>query len=163
MKKNPSWERSKKASRSAGVLSWVDSGNAVGILVSWHGKVRRRPPPRKEAPRAFSLHHDPTGHGRTVNRTLIGVGSGILERHRVAVLGPGHHHAVPEDLRGQARRLDRVRARGVPGPRDAVARRDRVHGGVGAAVVGTPKEDIPHRDLADRSTTAPTAPAPPPP
>src|SRR6185295_661145 len=31
MKKNPSWERSKNASRSSGVLSWVGSGKAVGI------------------------------------------------------------------------------------------------------------------------------------
>src|SRR5258705_4615119 len=148
MKKKPSWERSKKASRSTGVLSWVGSGEAVGILVSWPGKVRRRPPPRKEAPRAFSLHHDPPGHGRTVNRTLVGVGSGIPQRHRVAVVGPGHYHAVPEDIPRQAGRLDAVRARGIPGPRDALARRDRVHGGVRAAVVDTPEEDIPHRDLA---------------
>src|SRR6266508_4121864 len=159
MKKNPSWERSKKASRSAGVLSWVDSGNAVGILVSWPGKVRRRPPPRKEAPRAFSLHHDPPGHGRPVNRTLVRVGSGIPERHRIAVVGAGHYDAVPEDLRRQTRRLDRVRARGVPGPRDALARRDRVHGRVRAAVVGTAEEDIPPRHRADRAPpTAPTTP-----
>src|SRR5881296_352506 len=117
MKKNPSWERSKNASRSSGVLSWVDSGKAVGIAFpspeKWGGRLLqgRRPP-------LPLLNDDPPGHGRPVNRTLVGVGSGIPERDRVAVVGPGHHNAVPEDLRGHTRRLDRVRARGVPGPRD---------------------------------------------
>src|SRR5207249_6258443 len=96
------------------------------------------------------LDYDPPGHGRSVNRTLVGVGSGIPERDRVAVIGPAHHHAVPEDLRGHARRLDGVRARGIPAPGDAVACRYRVHSGVLGAVVGTSEEDVAHQDVADR-------------
>src|SRR4029077_15346352 len=80
----------------------------------------------------------------------------IPERHRIGVVGPRHHHAVPEDVR-DAGRLDAVRARGVPGPRDAFASGDGVHGGVLASVVDTPEEDIPHRDIADWSTAAPAA------
>src|SRR6184192_2371833 len=149
MKKNPSWERSKNASRSSGVLSWLGSGKAVGIAFpspeKWGGYLLqgRRPPP-------LLLDDDPPGHGRPVNRTLVGVGSGIPKRDRVAVAGPAHHHTVPEDLRDRAGRLDAVRARGVPGPGDAVARRDRIHGGVRGSVVGTSQEDVAHQDVADR-------------
>src|SRR5438034_9567311 len=89
MKKNPSCERSKNASRSSGVLSWLGSGKAVGIASPaserWGGCLLqgRRPPP-------LLLNNDPPGHGRPVNRTLVGVGSGIPERDRVAVVGPAH-------------------------------------------------------------------------
>src|SRR5437899_1360835 len=45
MKKNPSWERSKNASRSSGVLSWLGSGKAVGIAFpspeKWGGYLLR--------------------------------------------------------------------------------------------------------------------------
>src|SRR5207247_5025903 len=103
------------------------------------------------------------GQRRHVDRPVVAVGSGIPEGHRIRLVGPAHDDAVPEDLRGHAGRLDGVRARGVPGPRDALARRDRVHGGVLAAVVRTPEEDVPHRDLADRARAASPAPPPPPP
>src|SRR2546425_4745729 len=150
MKKNPSWERSKNASRSWGVLSWLGSGKAVGIAFpspeKWGGCLLqgRRPPP-------LLLDDEPPGHGRPVNRTLVGVGSGIPERDCVGVVGPAHHHAVPEDLRDRAGRLDAVRARGIPDPGDAVARRDRVHGGVRGSIADTPEEDVPHGDVADRA------------
>src|SRR5205809_7141153 len=148
MKKNPSWEASKKASRSSGVLSWLGSGKAVGIASPaperWGGCLLqgRRPPP-------LLLNDNPAGHGRPVDRTIVGVCSGRPERPRVAVVRPAHRHAVPEDLRGHAGRLDGVRPRGVPGPGDAVARRDRVHGGARASVVDTSEEDVPHGGVAD--------------
>src|SRR2546426_4865476 len=40
----------------------------------------RSPPP-------LLLDDDPPGHGRPVNRTLVGVGSGIPKRDRVGVVG----------------------------------------------------------------------------
>src|SRR5207244_10876386 len=58
-----------KASRSAGVLSWVDSGKAVGIECPSPEKwgecllQGRRPP-------LFLLNDDPPGHGRPVNALL---------------------------------------------------------------------------------------------
>src|SRR2546430_6101784 len=155
MKKNPSWEASKKASRSSGVLSWLGSGKAVGIafLVQKSGEGASS---KEGGPPPLLLDDDPPGHGRPVNRTLVGVGSGIPERDRVAVVGPAHHHAVPEDLRDRAGRLDAVRARGIPGPGDAVARRERVHGGVFGFLVGASEEDVAHQDVADRAA-APAA------
>src|SRR5438093_7717279 len=112
------------------------------------------------APSRFK-NHDPSGHGRPVDHTLVWVRSRIAERHRIGLVRPDQDHAVPEDLRGQAGRLDAVRPGGIPGPRDAAARRYRVHGGVLAAVAGTAEEVISHRDLADRAA-APAAPAAPP-
>src|SRR5436853_6046042 len=148
MKKNPSWEASKKASRSSGVLSWLGSGKAVGIafLVRKSGEGASS---KEGGPPPLLLDDDPPGHGRPVDRAIVDVGPGSPERHRIAVVGAGHHHAVPEDLRDQAVRSDRVRPRGVPGPRDAVARRDRVHGGVRGSVAGTSEEDVAHQDVAD--------------
>src|SRR5438876_884951 len=95
-------------------------------------------------------NHDPSGHGRPVDLTLVWVRSRIAERHRIGVVRPDQDHAVPEDLRGQAGRLDAVRPP-VPGPRDARARRYRVHGGVLAPVASAPEEGVSHRDLADRT------------
>src|SRR5437879_13629776 len=123
MKKNPSWERSKNASRSSGVLSWLGSGKAVGIAFpspeKWGGCLLqgRRPPP-------LLLDDDPPGHGRPVNHTLVGVGPGIPERDRAAVAGPAHHHALPDCRRAEAGRPEAGRARGHPGPGDRVTRRD---------------------------------------
>src|SRR5438477_4283234 len=149
MKKNPSWEASKKASRSSGVLSWLGSGKAVGIafLVRKSGEGASS---KEGGPPPLLLDDDPPGHGRPVDRAIVDVGPRSPERHRVAVVGAGHHHAVPEDLRDEAGRSDGVRARGVPRPRNAVARRDRVHGGVRGSVVGTLEEDIADQAVADR-------------
>src|SRR6266705_2664669 len=103
MKKNPSWERSKNASRSSGVLSWLGSGKAVGIAFpspeKWGGCLLqgRRPPP-------LLLDDDPPGHGRPVNRTLVGVGSGIPERDRVhggvlgSVVGTSEEDVAHQDV-----------------------------------------------------------------
>src|SRR6184192_4362198 len=99
-------------------------------------------------------NHDPSGHGGPVDLTLVWVRSRIAERHGIGLVRPGQDHAVPEDLRGQAGRLDAVRAP-VPGPRDARARHYRVHGGVLGSVVGTAEENISHRDLADGVAAAP--------
>src|SRR5438046_8980314 len=103
MKKNPSWERSKNASRSSGVLSWVDSGTAAGIESPGpenvdDGSHKEGAGPRtRRGPLTTGLRS--ARSCRSVNRTLVGVGSGIPERHRVAVVGPAHHPAVPEDPR----------------------------------------------------------------
>src|SRR5438034_4070236 len=86
-------------------------------------------------------NNDRSGHGRPVDRTLIWVRSRIAERHRISAVRPDQDHAVPEDLRGQAGRLDAVRPP-VPGPRDARARNDRVDGGVLGSVAGTAEENI---------------------
>src|SRR5207245_188048 len=114
MKKNPSWEASKKASRSSGVLSWLGSGKAVGIAFpspeNWGGCLLqgRRPPTAstgRRSARSWPPREPHTGRcrfrdsGTYTYQCAVGVGSGIPERDRVAVVGPAHHHAVPEDLR----------------------------------------------------------------
>src|SRR5207244_7968169 len=106
------------------------------------------------------LDHDDSGHRRSVDGAVIGIRSGILERHRIGVVGCVHDHAVPEDVRDLAGRLNAVRARRVPGPRDGAARRDGVHRRVLASVVSAAKENVAHHDLAHWA--APTPPAPPP-
>src|SRR5258707_10499318 len=111
IKKKPSWERSKNASRRSGVLSWVGSGRACDIEFS--------PGPEDEAKEALHksewapddggpgsllrvcllLDHDHARHERSVDPTLIGVRPGMLERHRIAGVGSVHDHTVEEDVR----------------------------------------------------------------
>src|SRR6266480_357548 len=115
MKKNPSWERSKNASRRAGVLNCMDWSTPENNAVA--------------------------GLRGSVHRAVVGVGPRMEDPHGVRAARGAHDDAVPENLRRNAGRLDAVRTGGIPGPGDPGPRRDRVDGRVLAAVLRAAEED----------------------